>query len=146
MRCTGGAVACRAVGGHAPWSSCLWLTSWMRIWGKVLLWWAGAGVLSSGAESFRCPRRRVWKCRGGEEGWWVSGGWCWCRRGREVLVVGGVGVASGSQREAAGFGRRLAHGSERARPGKASQGRSQQAVCQGEGSRGEQRRRSNVKR
>jgi hypothetical protein len=72
----------------------------------------------------------------------VGGGWYWCRGGREV---GGVGVASGSQREAAGFGRRLAHGRLRGR-GKA--GASKQAVCQGEmGSRGERRRQtSNAER
>jgi hypothetical protein len=129
--CTGGAVACRAVGEHAPWSSCLWLTSWIRIWDKVLLWWAGAGVLSSRAESFRCSRRREWRCRGGEEKRWVSGGWCWCRGGREVLV-GGVGVASGSQRaRGCGLWEETGAREQEGRQGRSEQA-TKQAVCQGE--------------
>jgi hypothetical protein len=92
----------------------------------MLLCWEAGGVLSSGAEALWCSRRRVWKCRGGEE----EGVWCGCGGVEEGEGVGGwwvvecVGVASGgSQREAAGFGRRLAaHGSDADRAG---QGRSE---------------------
>lgn len=81
---TRSAVACRAVGGHAPLSSCLWLTSRMRIWRVVLVESVAAEELSSGAERSRCSDRRV---RGGA---WAEGGgveWCWWVRGREEVVV-----------------------------------------------------------
>jgi hypothetical protein len=56
----------------------------MRIWGKVLLWLAVAGVLSSGAESFQvfpqaCVEVPGWERR--------KGGW----------VVGGIGVEEGER-------------------------------------------------
>jgi hypothetical protein len=120
------------VGGHAPWSSCLWLTSRMRIWGVVLLWWADAGVLSSCAESFRCSRRREWRCRGGRGRkvgeWWVVlvsrrergvGGWCWRSVGQSASERGcGLWEETGAREQEGRQGR-----SEQA---------SKQAVCQGE--------------
>ena len=87
-----------------------------------------AGVSGDAGAVVRREVVRWWWCRGGRE-------WCW-------WVVECVGVASGgSQREAAGFGRRLAaHGSD----GRAGQGRSAASRQAGQGGVPRRRQQSKV--
>jgi hypothetical protein len=121
----------------------------MRIWGKVLLWWAGAGVLSSGAESFQVfPQACVEvPCRGGRGGkvgerWVVL-----VLVSRREVSVGGrcwrsVGQSASERLRALGGDWRTGDCESAARQER------EQAVCQGEmGSRGERRRQtSNAER